>query len=226
MATTYHKLIKTLRLQRGISQHDIADTLGISRASYVSLEQGKRELTLDEAGVLSEVLDIALDDLLSGRDTKYKKYEQMLFAFLRSIAGDGKIPKTKLAKLLYLADFSWFYTHHESMSGLLYRKIKHGPVPDYYFRLLEELDGDGKVTIQPKGRALLVAETRSGEKVGTNLLSTDEKKLIVKIAKKWHAKDTQEIVDFTHNQLPYTFSDEGAIIPYELITQEDPQHVY
>jgi transcriptional regulator with XRE-family HTH domain len=223
---TYVGLIKKLRQAKGLSQLDVAKKIDISRTSYIALEQGKRELSLAEAGLLAEILDVALEDLLVGQDTKYKKYEQMLFAFLRSISSDGKITKTKLAKLLYLADFAWFYTHHTSMSGLSYRKIEHGPVPDYFFRLVEELEGDGKISVQPKEKALLISETRSGQKVGDDLLRAEERGIIKKIAGKWKDKDTKEIVDFTHNQLPYTFADKGSIIPYELITQEDPQHVY
>jgi len=226
MNNAYATLIKNLRQKKGASQQEIADKIGVSRVSYIAIEQGKKDLSLREAGALSELFDITLEDLLSGDSKKYKKYEQMLFAFLRNVSGDGKITKTKLAKFLYLADFGWFYDTHTSMSGLPYRKIEHGPVPDYYFRLLEELDGDGKILIKPKDKALLVSETRTGQKVGDNLLSVEEKKLIKKISNKWRDKDTKEIVDFTHNQLPYIFADKGAIIPYELITQEDPRHVY
>ncbi len=36
----------------------------------------------------------------------------------------------------------------------------------------------------------------------------------------------KKIVDFTHNQLPWSVTDDKEIIPYVLITQEDPQNVY
>lgn len=226
MTTIYAQRVKELRQKNNFSQQEIATKLGISRPSYILLEQGKRELSVEEANVLSDLFSVTLEDLLLGDGKRYKKYEQMFFAFLRSTTDDGKLPKTKLAKLLYLADFAWFYNTHESMSGLPYRKIEHGPVPNYYFTLLEELDGDGKISIQPKGKALLISETRTGEKVSDDLLNTKEKKLIKEIAQKWKNKDTEEIVKFTHNQLPFTFADKGAVIPYELITQEDPDHVY
>lgn len=47
-----------------------------------------------------------------------------------------------------------------------------------------------------------------------------------KIVEKWKDKKTNEIVNFTHNQLPYALCRENEIIPYELITQEDPDLVY
>lgn len=220
------KFIKKLRLDNGFSQDYVAKEIGISRSRYISVEKGTRQLSLNEGELMSKLYRITINDLVTDNKKKHNKYEQMLFVFLRTISGDKKITKTKLAKLLYLSDFTWFYNYHESMSGLEYRKITHGPVPDYFFRLLEELDGDNKISIEPKGEALLISETRVGEKVNDDLLSTSEKKMIKKIAKKWETKNTKEIVGFTHSQIPYTFVDKGEIIPYELITQEDPAHVY
>jgi transcriptional regulator with XRE-family HTH domain len=220
------KFIKKLRTNNGYSQDYVAKKIGLGRNSYMAVEQGKRELCLGEVEALSKLYRISISDLVTNNKKKQQKYEQMLFTFLRALDGDKKVPKTKLAKLLYLSDFTWFYFHHESMSGLEYRKIEHGPVPDYYFRLLEELDGDGKIKIESKDRALLISETRVGEKVGDDLLSRDEKNLIKKISANWKDKSTKEIVDFAHSQIPYTFVDKGEIIPYELITQEEPEHVY
>ena len=57
-------------------------------------------------------------------------------------------------------------------------------------------------------------------------LQKKEVELITKIAKKWEDKKTREIVNFTHNQLPYKVCSPDEIIPYELIIQEDPEYVY
>jgi uncharacterized phage-associated protein len=152
----------------------------------------------------------------------------MILSYIRSASSkDGKIPKTKLAKLVYLADFAWFYTHLESMSGMQYRKIKHGPVPDVYFRAIDELFEDGQISITPtEDGAMLISETRNAKKNILTLVSKEEQKLIEKISVKWKSKNTKEIVAFTHNQLPYAICLDNEIIPYELITQEDPEDVY
>lgn len=50
--------------------------------------------------------------------------------------------------------------------------------------------------------------------------------LLKKIAMKWKNKNTQEIVDFSHKQLPWLICKEKEIIPYNLITQEDVENVY
>lgn len=83
---------------------------------------------------------------------------------------DHKITKTKLAKLVYLADFTWFYRNRESISGLTYRCIQRGPVADEYFRAIDELYEDQTITIEPSGTTLLIS---SREPASHDMLSDD-----------------------------------------------------
>ena len=221
---TYGSIIKGLREQRKLSQVTVAKKIGISRASYITIEQGKRELSFSEAKKLCAFLGITLRELEVGQAQNYEKYKQMLLAFLRL---SNKIPKTKLAKLLYFADFGWFYYHLQSMSGMQYRKIQYGPVPDSYFRIIDELFDDGKIDIdQTEDGAMLISETRRGAKVALSEINAAEKKLIKSIADKWKGKNTKEIVAFTHNQLPYLCADDNDIVSYNVVTQENPDEVY
>jgi len=229
MNNDYFIKIKELRLQKGLSQVEIAEKIGVSRSSYISFEKGKAELSLSEAVKLTDIFGISLDEIKSGLRPNYAKYKQMILAYLRTNIGvAGKVTKTKLAKLLYLADFAWFYKHLESMSGMSYRKIQYGPVPDSYFRAIDELFEEGSIDIDniSKDGAFLIFQTETGGREELSLLNSDEKKLIKEISGKWCEKRTNEIVKFTHEQLPYSICEDNEIIPYELITQEDPGHVY
>jgi len=228
MSNKYAQFIKTLRNERGFSQSELAIKLGMSRPSYIAIEQGKKELTLSEAKKLSEIFGVSLKEMESGISANYEKYKQMILAYIRNAGSkDGCITKTKLAKLVYLADFAWFYNNLESMSGMQYRKIQYGPVPDSYFRAIDELFEDGQIEINPtEDGAMLISQTRNGAKIALTEISKDEEKLIKSISEKWKDKNTQEIVTFTHNQLPYAICLDNEIIPYELITQENPGDVY
>lgn len=227
----YMEKIKEFRLKNNLSQEYIAKAIGVSRPTYTAIEVGKQQLSADEAKKLSSLFAIGVDELLSGTIPDIAKYKHMILTYLRmNLSKDGKIPKTKLAKLLYLADFAWFYDHMESMSGMQYRRIAYGPVPDTFFRAIDELEESGKIIIDHKNdngkEMFLVSESGSNKNEKIKNLSADEKALMEKIAKKWKDKKTQEIVNFTHNQLPYALCRADEIIPYELITQEDPEMVY
>ncbi|HRZ29820.1 MAG TPA: DUF4065 domain-containing protein [Candidatus Paceibacterota bacterium] len=223
----FHKIIKELRERKKISQDVISKKINISRSNYIKFEKGKVDLNLSQALKLSNLFGISLDDLKNNLFPDYVKYKEMVLAFLRNVKSqDKKIPKTKLAKLLYLADFSWYYYNLKSMSGMKYRKIPFGPVPDTYFRVIDELEYEGKISIDRKGDMLLISENDNSKKRNLGNLSKDEIKLINKISYKWNDKKTNEIVEFTHNQLPYILCQSDEIIPYELIIQQDPNDVY
>lgn len=224
MVNEYFILIKQVREKKGFSQSQIAQKLGIARTSYIAIEQGKRDLTLSEFEKLSDVLGVSLEDLERGQISNYKKYRQMIHAFLRL---NKSLPKTKLAKLLYFADFAWYYKKLESMSGMQYRKIQYGPVADAYFRLIDEMFDAGEIEIiNTENGAMLISETRAGKKESLSDISKNELDLMKDIDKKWKGKRTDEIVNFTHKQLPYMFAEDNDIVSYEVFGQENPEEIY
>ncbi len=224
MSTKYASFIKALRIERGLSQSFIAEKLGLSRPSYVGIETGKREITMSEFEKLSKLFGVSFDELEGGKLPDYTKYKQMILAFLRI---NKNVTKTKLAKLLYFADFVWFYKHLESMSGMQYRKIQYGPVADAYFRLIDEMFDAGEISIeQTESGAMLVKVTRGGAKEELSRISKDELQLMKRINEKWEGKRTEEIVKFTHQQLPFLFAEDNDIVSYDIFGQQDPDEVY
>ncbi len=228
---TFADKIKKLRKAKKLTQQDIAEQLGVSRTTYTAIENGTKELTVNEMKRLSFSLGVTFEELLydtakvQTNDFGMKKYKQILLNCLQygGDSTDGKLTKTKLAKLAYLSDFAWFYKHLQSMSGLMYRRIQQGPVPDQYFRAIDELFEDGEINIESKGLAFMISPI---ENASANLLDKQEKNLIKHISRKWKNINTHEIVDFTHGQLPWKICREGEFIPYEIITQEDPENIY
>lgn len=223
--------IKDLREAKGLSQHDVAYIMRMSRPTYNAIEIGRRESTLSELRTLAGAFGITLEELLFNSqqtpltESKVAKFKQIILNCLQygSDQHDQRITKTKLAKLVYLSDFAWFYQHLEPMSGLSYRRIQQGPVADAYFRIIDELFEEGAITIEQRGAAMMI---RANESAPTSELSNDEINLIKEISSKWQGKSTQEIVDFTHNQIPWKTSRHGELIPYELIAQESSDNIF
>lgn len=227
-----HKTLQGLRNAFGMSQEQMAELLGVSRPTYAEIEKGNSEVTMSQLERLAEKTGLSVSSLVTREDIRVEtanqgainKYKKMLLYMLHHGAdNDGKITKTKLAKLLYLADFAWFYQNLVPMSGLTYRRIKYGPVPDQYFRALEELVDDHQIRISD-GTAQMISAIEG--KPPTMGLTAEEQALIKSVCKKWKGKNTADIVEFTHEQLPWKLCKENELIPYELIIQEDPEHVY
>lgn len=228
--------IKAARLARGFTQDQVAQAIGLTRPTYALVELNKRDITLTQAETLAAMLRVSVDELRGAADgivallnpeTSMEKYKQMILNALEAGADsrDGKITKTKLAKLVYLADFTWYYNHLVPMSGMSYRRLPQGPVPDVYFRAIDELIEAGALRCEESGRAFMLSMAERGE-APSNQLSGKERTMIHAIGKEWRNKQTQEIVNFTHEQLPWQICREGEVIPYGLITQEAPEKVY
>lgn len=231
MKTTYANFIKYLREEKKLSQVAVAKNTDMSRASYVAVEKGTKELTLSEAESLTKLFGISIDDLLRTHAPNLKKYQQMILKFLRE-AKVNKIvlKKTKLAQLLYLADISTFYVTNKSMSGLSYRRIDFGPTADEYFRILEEMEQGGIINIKQIYRddyhMYEIEETRGSSKKNLDCLNNKESVTLVKILKQWADASTAEIVKFTTEQLPYKSAQAGEIIKYDSIKDEDAHNIY
>ncbi len=222
-----HKFLKKLRQKNNWTQEDVAKIIDVSRPTYIAIEQGKSCLDVNQLQKLADKTGCDIEDILTEKIIDEDKYKEILMETLRFGAErDGKIPKTKLAKLIYLADFAWYYQNLESMSGAQYRRLPQGPVPNYYFSAIDELFDKGLVNIEIKDNAQLISLTDAGKQKKFKKLDQEELKFIKKIAQKWNGKRTSEIVAFTHEQLPYKICNDGEVIPYELITQQDPEYVY
>lgn len=223
------------RQARGYSQEEVAHALGISRPTYANIEAGKKELTVSQAETLSSMLRVGIDDILGIPDgtsafsdiiALTDKYKQIILNAIQYGAdpSDGKITKTKLAKLVYLADFIWCYENSEPMSGATYRKFPRGPVSETYFRALDEMEEDGTIKRKPSGQAIMISLVE--KEAPTGKLSARELALIKKICAAWQGKSTNDIVNFTHEQLPWQICLNGEVIPYNLIFQEEPEKIY
>ena len=215
------KNIEKIRSSHGLTQEQVAGVLGVSRATYISVTKGKRDLTTGELEKLSAYFNIPIVEFFD-QPRNNEKFRQMYFYILRYFKNG--IPKTKLAKLLYLADFSYFYDKLTPMSGVRYVRREYGPVADIFFELTEDLYDKGKIDIKPLENALMINSTTIEQEDG--LLFDDEKELLDKICNFWKNRRTNEIVNFTHEQKPWKMCRDGEFIPYSLIIQEDPNHVY
>ena len=173
MATNLYKKIKELREQNKFSQEYLAEKLGVSRPTYMQIENGGRELTISEAKKLAEIFDMSFQNFLAGgEDTKpiiriedrkqtrrkdkdqirinipqekANKFEQVLLYILAKIGGKPNIGQTVLYKLLYFIDFDYYEKFEEQLIGAKYMKNTHGPTPIMFAKIIDRLEKGQKV---------------------------------------------------------------------------------
>jgi DNA-binding XRE family transcriptional regulator/uncharacterized phage-associated protein len=236
MSKNTHEVLIAMRHTRGYTQEQVAQIIGVSRPSYIAIEAGRKDMTIRQAERVASLLHINIEDLLGVKDGAStfanildvtEKYKQIILNSIQfgGAAKDSKITKTKLAKIVYLADFIWYYENGNPMSGVIYRKLPRGPVADMYFRALDELEEDGAILREERARGAIMFSLVE-QAAPISRLSNDEIALIKKIGEIWRDKPTQDIVNFTHEQLPWKTCGDGEIIPYSLILQENKSNIY
>ena len=67
----YHKLVKSLRIEKGLYQEEISKKLDLSRYSYIAFEQGRTELSLSQASRIADIICISLEEMKSGLKPYY-----------------------------------------------------------------------------------------------------------------------------------------------------------
>jgi DNA-binding XRE family transcriptional regulator len=134
-----------------LTQGSIALELGISRPTYIQIEQGKRDITVTEARQIAKIFGISLDDLLACREIKPKiklpeskptkknsieirvsqkdldKFKQVILYLMEKVGSKPNIGETVLHKLLYFIDFDYYEKYEENLMGATYIKNHHGP---------------------------------------------------------------------------------------------------
>ncbi len=230
MSTTpYAKLLRFLRTEKKLSQLEVAKRLKLSRASYLALERGSRELTLREALVIMNLYGITLTELTDNQRPDYEKYQMMVRVLLRTAATEKiTLKKTKLCQLLYLIDMRSYYETKKSMSGMRYRRYTFGPSSDVYLRMIDELEAAGEITITQIARddyhMYEIKESRGSARKKIQHLTSQESGLIMAVFHAWQTASTNELQSFISAQTAYQNTLPGEEIPYEAILKE-PAHL-
>jgi putative zinc finger/helix-turn-helix YgiT family protein len=165
----------------------------------------------------SYLLDKHLPDEYSGyRKPSLEKLTEMVVYFTEVL----QPWKTKLNKLLFYADFFQFKRTCFSISGIKYRAIDMGPVPNNFNSLFEFMvnkdDIDIHVTEFDKGGTGEQFKPNSRRKFNSDLFEEIELKTMEEIANRFRSVSTKQIIDISHEEKAWidNFNDGKKLISY------------
>ena len=234
--------IAELRKLKGLSQEDLAKSVGISRSSLAQIELGNRSMDVLELQKISQVLGFSLDDFMSddfsaiqelgaeGESQPEKaqerisvptlqvnKFRNVLLYILERCAGKPNVGETVLYKLLYFSDFNHYELHEEHLTGASYRKLPYGPVPQKLDFILRQMMDDGHLQ-RVKTVYHGYPQTRYLPLVKADLteLKASEKEVIDRVIEQMSDWSAAAISNYSHMDMPWLASKEGEEINYEL----------
>lgn len=158
-----------------------------------------------------------LADIYSGyRNPNLDKFTEMVVYF-----SDKLSPfKTKMNKLLFYADFLMFKQSCFSISGVRYKAINMGPVPNNFQSIFEYLANENKIDIEisefPNGYIGEQFKSRKDRKFNPNLFTEDELETLSRVASEFKETSTNDIIKLSHLEEAWKNNEkERKIISYD-----------
>lgn len=235
--------IKQLRENSGASQQDVADAIGVARATYANWESGKRDPDLGEISRLAEYHQLSPAQLISNevlavnepvapykffeqndiipRDidpqTNPEKLREVLLYVLDKVGAKPNVGETVLYKLLYFIDFDYYEKTGHSITGLAYVRNHYGPTPAAidFERVVGGMEASGELErIKTKYFNNIQRKYLPTKKANLEKISAKELKHIDETLARLSDKTASELTELSHYDTPWVVANQGEKIQY------------
>lgn len=234
-----------LRDASGMSQQQVADKLGIARATYSNLESGKKSPDLEQINAIADLFEVSpailigsdayrvdaleLDEIeldqssqdIKPREVIKEKVEtlrEVLLYVLDKVGAKPNVGETVLYKLLYFIDFDYYEKTGKSITGLQYIRNDYGPTPTLTFTSVVES--------MKKAEELEVVETKyfshkqkkylPVKKPTLQKISGEELRHIDEVLARLSDKSASELTEYSHKDMPWLATKDKQKISYQL----------
>ena len=241
------QFIQQLRKKHNLSQEYMASKIGVSRPTYMQIEEGKRDLTITEPRNVSALFGLSLNDFLQERETsiiitiekdakqiedqkeeirisvpqeKKDKFKQILLYILKKVGGKPNIGMTALYKILYFIDFDYYEKYEDQLMGLIYLKNHYGPTPLLFGNLIKEMLKSGEVEeIKSKFYEFPQIKYLINPSIEPDLsiLNGQEQEHIDSELTRLSDMTAAELTEFSHKDVPWISAIDGKPLDYESV---------
>ncbi|MBU2604081.1 MAG: DUF4065 domain-containing protein [Actinobacteria bacterium] len=163
-------------------------------------EELERLLTRDSTGAYSGDVPVSL-----------AKVREMIVFFCEA----PNVFVTKLAKLMFYADFLHCKVSTISITGLAYAHLPHGPVPEHYERLRADVLENALVRIEERLGDDWAGEVLIAERApNLDVFSAGELQVLGCVRVELGSLSSKTVSDRSHSETAYTCTAMGERIPY------------
>lgn len=226
--------IQNKRKLLGLSQGEVAKSLGISRPTYVKLEDGEILATEQQQAILARLFG-ASQDVVEKYSTRaepisdgvaireipkenVKKFKQVLLYILGKVGSRPNIGQTALYKLLYFIDFDYYELFEEPLIGATYIKNKFGPTPVSFAKIVKEMERAGQV-VEVKSKYFDRDQTKyiPVKDADVSSLSGKELKHIDDTLERLSHFTATQLSELSHKDTPWRVAHDKEVLDYEYV---------
>lgn len=223
------------RKASGLSQTAVAEALGISRPTYIKLEQGGKIPTSEQKEILSRVLCVSAKDTeklsqpISGSVSdspvprmipkeNVEKFRQTLLYILGKVGSRPNIGQTALYKLLYFVDFDYYEKYEQQLIGATYIKNTYGPTPVSFAKIVREMQQRGDI-VEVKSKYFGHDQTKyiAAKEADVSCFEGRELKHIDDEIERLAHLTAKELSDISHLDTPWRVAEQKEILDYEYV---------
>ena len=246
------KFILEQRKKHNLTQDFLASKIGVSRPTYVQVEQGERDLTITEARKLADIFGIIFDDFVQSKDTSamveikrgvkkakedkqemrtsvpqknLQKFKEVLLYVLSKVGGKPNVGEAVVYKLLYFIDFDFYEKFEEQLVGATYIKNHYGPTPVEFKTIIDDMIKNGEV-VKVEGKYFNYPQRKYlpiREPDLTKLKDARELRHIDEVIARLGDKNATELSEYSHEDTPWLVAKENQPLDYEAVFYRTPK---
>lgn len=241
---SFSDTISRLRAQGSLTQQEVADGIGLAKATYVKIENGDREPKLDEIRALGEFYQIDTVSLIDGisqvnepaavyssntaqhldeprEDVQLhkSKLRQVLLYISEQVGAKPNVGATVINKLLYFIDFDYYEKYGKSITGLSYIRNHFGPtahMPTITEAVEQMVDSKELDVVETPYFNHTQKKYLPRKHADLTELNAQELAHINAELEKLGNMSAAELSDLSHKDMPWLATKPGEIIDYQL----------
>ncbi|PKN01578.1 MAG: XRE family transcriptional regulator [Elusimicrobia bacterium HGW-Elusimicrobia-1] len=246
------KFILEQRKKHNLAQEFLASKIGVSRPTYVQIEQGERDLTIPEAKKLADAFGIDFNDFIKGevpsvmvkikkiakkikeekQETRIsvpqknlEKFKEVLLYILSRVGGKPNVGEAVVYKLLYFIDFDFYEKFEEQLIGATYIKNHYGPTPVEFKAIVDDMIKNGEI-VRVEGKYFNYPQRKYlplREPDLTKLKDARELHHIDEVIARLGDKNATELSEYSHEDTPWLVAKENQTLDYEAVFYRTPK---
>lgn len=227
--------IQDRRKIAGLSQSDVAQSLGISRPTYMKLEKGIHKPTSEQKALLSRIFGMshdAVEDISAEQEylasdrveirnipkENEQKFQEILLYILGKVGSRPNIGQTALYKLLYFIDFDYYEKFEEQLIGATYIKNTYGPTPVSFAKIVKKMEEQGRI-VEVKSKYFGLDQTKyiAAKEADVSGLSGAELKHIDDELERLAHLSASQLSALSHIDTPWKVAKDREVLDYEYV---------
>lgn len=145
-----------------------------------------------------------------------ERLRQLILYIAEQLKSDPNFGKTKLAKVLYFADFEAYRRYGKSITGSAYIHLENGPIPNSFYEVLPEMEEENTIAIE-KERVFSYHRERVKALKNADLseFSAEDMKVVDETIQMLLPQNAKGASDLSHVEIAWNRTEERELIPYE-----------